>query len=148
MNNLLNAGQVELGNVILAKNYKGEDVVRRLVGGTYGSVTKFFLIDADTLELKSRKRDTKEEVLDGFDIYAISAVNTEVEGTVKKDYELGDTFYANVDGSLVARKVVGGHAYGEDIFFAIDDATGKRCSRTKTTVEEVLEGYEIELIIG
>lgn len=152
MNNLLNAGQVELGNVILAENYRGERVSRRLVGGTYGTVTKYFLIDEETFELKSRKRDTIEEVLDGFKIVGIIASGKVVEGTKKDNYELGDLFLAIVDGKLVTRQIVGGQAYShegqEPIYFAIDVETGKRCSRTRTSIEEVLKHYEVEMILG
>lgn len=147
---MLKSTQVELGNVIVAKNYRGEVVTRRLVGGTYGTVTKWFLIDADTSELKSRKRDTAEEVLEGFEILGISSVKIKEAGELSKnvsEYELGDFFYVVLNGELTAREVVGGHAYDTDIYFAIDPHTGKRCSRTKETLEEVLESYEIEFIL-
>lgn len=147
---MLKSTQVELGNVIVAKNYRGEVVTRRLVGGTYGSVTKWFLIDADTSELKSRKRDTAEEVLEGFEILGISAVKVKEEGTLTKDIsevKVGDLFYVVIDGELTARELVGGYAYDTDIYFAIDPHTGKRCSRTRETVEEVLDGYEIEFAL-
>lgn len=148
MNNLLNGTQVELGNIFVGENYRGERVARQLVGGTYGTVTKFFLIDADTNELKSRKCDTKEAVLEGFKIEAIHAVNQNVGGVEKEEYQLGDIFYIMTEEGLVARQVVGGHAYDTDIYFAIDPKTGERKSRTKETMEEVLESYEIELILG
>lgn len=148
MNNLLNGTQVELGNVIIAQNYRGEEVARRLVGGTYGTVTKFFLIDVDTNELKSRKQDTKEAVLEGFRITSVHAYGNEIGGVEKETYELGDIFYIMTEDGLVARQVVGGHAYDADIYFAIDPKTGERKSRTRETMEEVLDSYEIELILG
>lgn len=147
---MLKSTQVELGNVIVAKNYRGEVVTRRLVGGTYGSVTKWFLIDAYTSELKSRKRDTAEEVLEGFEILGISGVKTKEEGALVRnigDYKLGDLFFIIKDGELTARQVVGGHAYDDDVYFAIDPHTGKRCSRTRETLDEVLESYEVEFIL-
>ena len=150
MRNLLNVNQVELGNVFAGINYRGEEVLRRLVGGTYGSVTKWFLIDAKTFELKSRVQKTKEEVLEGFEIEAVSSVEFVEAGHIVKDIkecELGDVFYVYLNGELTPRQVVGGHAYGEDVYFAIDPNTGKRCSRTKETMEEVLDSYEIEFLL-
>lgn len=145
MNNLLNAGQVQLGNVIFADNYRGEEVIRRVVGGAYGTVTKFFLTD-EAGNLKSRKRDTIEEVLEGFKIKSISAT-TEMNnphGEVSLDIEdvnVGDLLIIDLDGEKAFRFIVGGHSYGEDIYFTVDINTGKRTSRTNTSIEAVLEGY-------
>lgn len=147
---MIKTTQIELGNVIYGKNYRGEDVTRRLVGGVYGTVEKWFLIDPATYELKSRVRENKEEVLEGFEIEAVSDSKFVESGEVVKnieEYVLGDLFYSIIDGSLTARQVVGGCAYDNTVYFAIDPHTGKRCSRTKETVEEVLEGYDVEFII-
>lgn len=148
MKNLLNAGQVQLGNIIFANNYKGEEVVRRVVGGAYGDVTKFFLI-AENGKLKSRKRDTLEEVLENFEITAIVApqLNGAVIGGVSLDLEdaaVGSMLLVEINGEIVYRQLVGGYAYGEDIYFTIDPVTGKRTSRTQQSVSEVLEGYLTE----
>ena len=147
---MLNINQVELGNVIFAKNFKGERVERRLVGGAYGECVKWFLVDAETMELKSHTRETKEEVLEGFEIQAIVSYDLQEKGTVCKDineYELGDLFYIIREGELTARMVVGGTAYDDTVYFAIDPHTGKRVSRTKTSIEEVLDCYDIEFIL-
>lgn len=147
---MLKLNQVELGNVFYGVNYRGENVKRRLVGGTYGTVEKWFLIDADTFELKSRVRETKEEVLEGFEIEAISSTDFVPRGMVStnvEEFEFGDIFYARIDEELVPRLIVGGLAYGEEIYFTIDPSTGKRCSRTRESIEEVLEHYEVEFIL-
>lgn len=147
---MLKSTQVELGNVFYGKNYREENVIRRLVGGVYGTCEKWFLVDPETHELKSRVRETKEEVLDGFEIEAISdAIYVEHGEVVKniEEYVLGDLFYSILDGELTARQVVGGTAYDNTVYFAIDPHTGKRCSRTRESVEEILNGYDIEFII-
>lgn len=147
----LNANQVELGNVFVGLNYRGEEVVRRLVGGTYGTVTKYFLID-ESGNLKSRKRDTVEEVLEGFKIRTITAdEGDKIRGEEKtiEEAKVGDFFIAvSENGSIVKRQLVGGHAYGVDIYFSIDE-NGKRCSRTRETVQDVLNNYEeVVLVLG
>lgn len=150
MSNLLNGNQVELGNVIVAENYRGEVVERRLVGGIYGTCEKWFLIDARTMELKSRTRETKEEVLEGFNIKGVFSTDVKEQGEVCRDldnYELGDLFFIVKDGELTARMVVGGTAYDDTVYFAIDPHTGKRVSRTKASIEEVLDCYDIEFIL-
>lgn len=147
---MLKSTQIELGNVFYGKNYREENVQRRLVGGVYGTNEKWFLVDPVTFELKSRVRESKEEVLEGFEIEAVSdAIFVERGELVKdiKEYVLGDLFYAIVDGEITARQVVGGTAYDNTVYFAIDPHTGKRCSRTKESVEEVLNGYNVELIL-
>ena len=147
---MLKSSQVELGNVIYGVNYRGESVKRRLVGGIYGTVEKWFLIDADTFELKSRTRETKEEVLEGFEIEGITSVEFIPQGMINTnvdEYEFGDLIYVRLDDELVPRLIVGGVAYGEEIYFAIDPLTGKRCSRTRGTMEEVLESYIVEFIL-
>lgn len=147
---MLNLNQVELGNVFFGVNYRGERVERRLVGGVYGTCEKWFLVDAETMELKSRTRETKEEVLEGFEIQAIVSYDIKEKGEICKnleEYELGDLFFILKDGELTARMVVGGTAYDDTVYFAIDPHTGKRVSRTKTSIEEVLEAYDIEFIL-
>lgn len=149
---MLKSSQVELGNVILGTNYRGEEVARYLVGGTYGTVEKWFLLDADTLELKSRARATKEEVLEGFEIGAIVDREFVENGEFTTEFdieeiEVGSLFYAIVDEKLVPRVMVGGLAYGKEIYFTIDPKTGKRCSRTRESIEEVLEHYNVQMLI-
>lgn len=145
--NKLQTSQIALGNIFIGTNYRGEEVTRRLVGGTYGTVTKYFLIDLEG-NLKSRKRDTIEEVLDGFDIKGVKVVNdydsyAGVTTLDTSDVEVLDLIIVkNEDRDKLVRQIVGGTAYGETIYFAIDLNTGKRVSRTRETIQDVLNGYE------
>lgn len=144
--NTLQTTQVALGNVFTGFNYRGEEIARRLVGGAYGTVTKYFLVDCDG-NLKSRVRETIEEVLDGFEIESVQAftncdsyggeVSLEID-----DIEVGDLAIVEVDGSAYVRQLVGGVAYDKETYFMIDFNTGERKSRTRETIEEVLNGYD------
>lgn len=152
MKNLL-AGQVRLGNVFLAENNRGELVQRRLVGGQFGSVTKYFTIDEES-KLKSNARGTIEEVLEGYEIKSIASYGLDISGMTivqKEDIEdlvikRGLVLGVLIEGELVYRELVGGKQFDTTAWFAIDPATGER--KSKTTYEnsrEVLESYEDNL---
>lgn len=153
MKNLLCADQVRLGNVFLAENHKGELVTRRLVGGTFGTVTKYFTLDENE-HLKSNARETIEEVLDGYDILAVSTAKFDIKKCVPvtpeevEKFKRGDVLLVEVDGDLVYRQIVGGKQFDTTAWFTIDPFTGER--KSKTTYEnsdEVAESYDIKLVL-
>lgn len=148
MKNLL-VVQVRLGNLFLAENHKGEMVERRVVGGLFGTVEKYFTIDTKG-KLKSNARDTIEEVLEDYEIKAVSVAQFETEDskmflpndfdkiTIKRGMVLG----VLLDGQLVYRQIVGGKQFDTTAWFAIDPETGVRKSKTTyNDSQEVLDSY-------
>lgn len=148
MKNLL-VGQVRLGNLFLAENHKGEMVERRVVGGLFGTVEKYFTVDTKG-NLKSNARDTIEEVLEDYEIKAVSVAKFETEDskmflpndfdkiTIKRGMVLG----VLLDGQLVYRQIVGGKQFDTTAWFAIDPETGVRKSKTTyNNSQEVLDSY-------
>lgn len=154
---MLKASQVELGNIIVAENHKGDVVSRRLVGGKFGSVTKYFMIDIEG-NLKSNARATIEEVLDGYAIELIANEDFSASGRTYIDandldeleftFRKGDILVAYVDDELVYRQIVGGKQFDTKAWFTIDPATGKRTSKTTyNNLDEVVEAYEFIAVL-
>ena len=153
MKNLLSTSQVQLGNVFLATNCKGEEVMRRLVGGTFGTVTKYFTLDMQG-KLKSNARETIEEVLDGYEIKALSVYDfvvsnyTAIDPEEIENFKRGDILVCTVNGETVYRELVGGKQFDTTAWFAIDPVTGERKSKTTyTDSNEVAEQYDITLVL-
>ena len=153
MKNLLTASQVKLGNVFLATNCKGEEVIRRVVGGTFGTVTKYFTLDTQD-KLKSNARETIEEVLEGYEIKAVSVQNfvvsnyTAIDPEEIENFKRGDVLVCTVNGETVYRELVGGKQFDTTAWFAIDPVTGERKSKTTyADSNEVAEQYDIALVL-
>lgn len=152
MSNLL-ATQVQLGNVFTAINHKGEIVSRRLVGGKFGSVTKYFTLDQDN-KLKSNAKSTIEEVLDGYAIKAVGIYEFSVTGLTAYDLEdienfrRGDILVVNIDGATEYRQLSGGKQFDTTAWFSIDPVTGARTSKTTyADSNEVAENYDIKMVL-
>lgn len=148
MKNLL-VGQVRLGNLFLAENHKGEVVQRRVVGGLFGTVEKYFTVDMEG-KLKSNARETIEEVLEDYEIKAVSVSEFDTEDLrmfLPNDFDKvkikrGIIVGVLLDGQLVYRQIVGGKQFDTTAWFAIDPATGVRKSKTTyNDSQEVLDSY-------
>lgn len=148
MKNLL-VGQVRLGNLFLAENHKGEVVQRRVVGGLFGTVEKYFTVDMEG-KLKSNARETIEEVLEDYEIKAVSVSEFDTEDLrifLPNDFDKvkirrGIVVGVLLDGQLVYRQIVGGKQFDTTAWFAIDPETGVRKSKTTyNDSQEVLDSY-------
>lgn len=148
MKNLL-VGQVRLGNLFLAENHKGEVVQRRVVGGLFGTVEKYFTVDMEG-KLKSNARETIEEVLEDYEIKAVSVSEFDTEDLrmfLPNDFDKvkikrGIIVGVLLDGQLVYRQIVGGKQFDTTAWFAIDPETGVRKSKTTyNDSQEVLDSY-------
>lgn len=148
MKNLL-VGQVRLGNLFLAENHKGEVVQRRVVGGLFGTVEKYFTVDMEG-KLKSNARETIEEVLEDYEIKAVSVSEFDTEDLrmfLPNDFDKvkikrGIIVGILLDGQLVYRQIVGGKQFDTTAWFAIDPETGVRKSKTTyNDSQEVLDSY-------
>lgn len=157
MKNLL-VGQVRLGNVFLAENHKGEVVQRRVVGGLFGAVEKYFTIDLNG-KLKSNARATIEEVLEDYEIKAVSVCGLNTDDATmylpndfdKVKIKRGIILGVLLDGELVYRELVGGKQFDTTAWFAIDPETGLRKSKTTyENTQEVMESYgdKIQFILA
>lgn len=138
---MLNSNQVQLGNVI-----KTQEGTFRVIGGAYGSVESYYLLDVDALKW-SRKANSIDELLESIEIIS-------VHGVVAMDYtitlnedepEVGAFFVALVfdedgEAEMELRQIIG--SVDEDKFFAIDPVTGARKTRTKDSIEEVIDAYD------
>lgn len=148
MKNLL-VGQVRLGNLFLAENHKGEVVQRRVVGGLFGTVEKYFTVDMEG-KLKSNARETIEEVLEDYEIKAVSVSEFDTEDLrmfLPNDFDKvkikrGIIVGVLLGGQLVYRQIVGGKQFDTTAWFAIDPETGVRKSKTTyNDSQEVLDSY-------
>lgn len=146
---MIKSTQVALGNVIIAKNHRGELVERRLVGGKFGSVTKYFTLDRNG-NLKSNARKTIEEVLEGYEIMTIHDAEFDVNG--KRFFELeaiekfrkGMILQVIVDGDIEYRALVGGKQFDTKAWFTINPETGERTSKTTyNNLDELVSAYDV-----
>lgn len=138
---ILNANQVKLGNIVSLD--AGEF---RIIGGAYGSVTKYYLVNTSTNEF-SKKADSIEELLGDEEVLVISGV-AQTRATfnlTESEPEVGSLFVAMIgydEGvpSMELRQVIGSE--NGDKFFAIDPVTGARKTKTKSSMRDVFNAYD------
>jgi hypothetical protein len=139
------AKEINVGDVFTTQHG-----ARQLIGGKSYGETKFVTIDLKTGSLKSRIRDTKEEVLAGYKVEEVSDIKPNVfvvdAEVIGQDFELevGDVFLGvDKNNNTFVRKIAGGKSYGVTKFFTFDPLTGERKSKFRDSIAEVLEGYKV-----
>lgn len=136
---MLNASQVNLGNVVMLSD--GEKL--RVVGGVYGTSEYYCLINEDKLVVE--KAETLEELLEDKEIVLIAKASARVENMdfeADREIEEGTLFMALVAGQLEVREIIG-YEDDEEKFFAIDPRTGERKTRTKKSAMDVVLAYDV-----
>lgn len=132
---------IKEGNVLDTKF--GTRIV--VAGKSYGE-EKFMTVDMKG-NLKSRVCDTQEALLKGY--------NAAIVGQVGLDEEVDKTLITVGTRFLIKTKnhgdqvrlLCGGTSYGKKLYFTVNK-DNKRRSRILSSIEEVLDGYDIIGILG